>query len=168
MTPDPTKSARRRLALVWLACLAASFAAVAYPLYVVRPFRAQGPLELAAALVVMRLRPAITAICTVGALAALVLYWRAQARMVWRLLAVAGAACVALLAVAARVNVYELMFHHLDHPEFAAADKVKLDNDEKVIVVKVGNAARAYPIRIMSYHHVVNDLVGQKAIVATY
>jgi len=45
---------------------------------------------------------------------------------------------------------------------------VKLDDDEKVIVVKIGDAARAYPIRSISYHHVVNDVVGQEAIVATY
>ncbi len=168
MTQDSAIRARRPLALVWLLCLAASFLAVAYPLYVIRPFRAQGPRELAAALVVLRFRPAITLVCAAGALAALVLYWRVQARIVWRLLAVAGTACVGLLALAARVNIYELMFHHLDHPEFAAAGKVKLDNDEKVIVVKIGDAARAYPIRSISYHHVVNDVVGQTAVVATY
>jgi hypothetical protein len=168
MTPDSGKRTRRRLALVWLLCLTGSFLAVAYPLYVIRPFRAQGPQELAVALVVLRFRPAIVVICTGAALAALVWYWRVQTRIVWRLLAVAGTALVALLALAARVNVYELMFHHLDHPEFAAADRVKLDDDEKVIVVKIGDAARAYPIRSISYHHVVNDVVGQEAIVATY
>ena len=168
MTPDPKRRTRRRLKLVWLLCLTASFLAVAYPIYVIRPFRSQGPLELAVALVVTRFRPAITVLCAGAALAALVWYWRVQRRIVWRLLAVLGTVCVALLAVAARVNIYELMFHHLDHPEFAAADKVKLDNDEKVIVVKIGDAARAYPIRSMSYHHVVNDMVGQTAIVATY
>ncbi len=75
---------------------------------------------------------------------------------------------MALLAFFARVNIYEMMFHHLDRPEFAAADKVKLDNDEKVIAVKIGGEARAYPIRSMAYHHVANDVVGQTAIVATY
>jgi len=159
---------RRRLALIWLFCLAVSFLAVAYPIYVIRPFRAQGPRELAAALVVLRFRPTITALCAVIAFGALVWYWRLQARWVWRLLAVAGAACVVLMAFLARVNIYELMFHHLDHPQFAATDKVKLDNDEKVIVVKIGGQARAYPIRSMSYHHVANDIVGRSAIVATY
>ena len=159
---------RRRLALTWLFCLAVAFLCVAYPLYVIRPFRAQGPRELAAALMVLRFRPTITVLCAAAALAALIWYWRLQKRIVWRLLAVAGTACVALLALAARVSIYELMFHHLDHPEFAAADKVKLDNDEKVIVVKIGGEARAYPIRSMSYHHVANDIVGQTAIVATY
>ena len=159
---------RRRLALAWLFCLAIAFFCAAYPLYVIRPFRAQGPRELAFALDVLRFRPVITVLSTVAALASLVWYWRLQKRIVWRLVAVAGTACVALLTLAARVNIYELMFHHLDHPEFAAADKVKLDNDEKVIAVKIGGEARAYPIRSMSYHHVANDIVGQTAIVATY
>ena len=159
---------RRRLALVLLLCLAAAFLCVAYPLYVIRPFRAQGPRELGAALVVLRFRPAITTLSTAAALAALIWYWRLQKRMVWRLVAVAGTASVALLTFVARVNIYELMFHHLDHPGFAAAGKVELDNDEKVIAVKIGSEARAYPIRSMSYHHVANDIVGQTAIVATY
>ena len=159
---------RRRLALVWLFSLAVAFFCVAYPLYVIWPFRAQGPRELAAALAVLRFGPTVTALCAAVAVGALVWYWRLQARWLWRLLAVVGTACVALLALCARVNIYEIMFHHLDHPEFAAADKVKLDNDEKVIVVKLGGEARAYPIRSMSYHHVANDVVGQTAIVATY
>ena len=72
------------------------------------------------------------------------------------------------LVALARVNVYELMFHPDDHPEFAAAADVKLDKDDKLIAVKMGGSARAYPIRTMGYHHIVNDLVGGTAIVATY
>jgi hypothetical protein len=56
----------------------------------------------------------------------------------------------------------------LDHPSFTAASEVKLDGAEKVVAVRVGGEARAYPIRSMSYHHVVNDVVGGAAIVATY
>jgi hypothetical protein len=168
MIPDCRRT-RRRLALIWLACLAVAFLCVAYPLYVIRPFRAQGPQELAFALVVTRFRPVLTVICAIAALAALVGYWRAQPRIVWRLLAILGTGLVVLWAVLARVNVYEaLMFHHLDHPEFAAAGQAKLASDEKVIVVKVSDAARAYPIRSMSYHHVVNDVLGGAAIAATY
>jgi len=83
-------------------------------------------------------------------------------------LTVAGAALVVVLAFLARVNVYELMFHPLVHPSFTAANEVKLDGAEKVVAVRVGGVARAYPIRSMSYHHVVNDVVGGTAIVATY
>ncbi len=138
-------------------------------MFVIQPFRAQGPAELAAALAVSRFRPAITLLSAIVAIGALVWYWRLQPRVWRRLVAVAGTCAAVLLAYAGNVNVYEaLMFHHLDHPEFAPAAQAKLDNDEKVIVVKVAGGARAYPIRIMSYHHVVNDVVGHTAIAATY
>ena len=39
---------------------------------------------------------------------------------------------------------------------------------EKVIAVKIGTEARAYPIRSMSYHHIFNDGLAGQPIVATY
>jgi hypothetical protein len=90
-------------------------------MYVIRPFRTQGARELAAALVVMRWRPAITVLSALAALAMLVCYWRSQLRRWRRILAAACAGLVCLLAALARVNVYELMFHPDTHPAFAAA-----------------------------------------------
>jgi len=137
-------------------------------MYVIRPFRAQGAGELATALVITRFRGLTTLVCAVVALAGLVLYWRLQIRTSRRVLAAVGAGFVCVLAVLARVNVYELMFHPVDHPAFTAAAQVKLDKDDKLIAVKIGGDARAYPIRTMGYHHVLNDIVGGTAIVATY
>jgi hypothetical protein len=159
---------RRISVAVLLTCLALSLICVVYPFYVIRPFRAQRAQELAIALVVMRFRSAATLISGVAALAALALYWRAQPRRWRRAFATAGAAFVCLLAALARVNIYELMFHPDDHPSFAAASRMKLDKDEKVIAVKIGGAARAYPIRNISYHHVINDVIDKVAIIATY
>ena len=105
------KPPRWRYIFVLLACLAVSLIAVVYPIYVIRPFRTQGARELAVALVVMRWRPAITAISAVAALAVLAGYWRSQLRRWPRFLAAAGVGFVCLLAALARVNVYELMFH---------------------------------------------------------
>jgi hypothetical protein len=153
---------------ILLACLAVSLICVAYPMYVIRPFRHQGAGELTAALAVMRFRPAITIASGLTAALTLIWYWRAKSRGWRRALAAAGAALTIGLAFAARVNVYELMFHPDPHPSFTTAREVKLDGAEKVIAVRVGGEARAYPIRGMSYHHVVNDVVGGAAIVATY
>ena len=153
--------------LVLLACLAVSSFCVAYPLYVIRPFRAQGARELMAALAVLRYRNAVTVLSAVVAIGAALAYWRAQTRA--RIVAASCALAVCVLAVMARVNVYEqLMFHAVDRPAFAAAREAKLDPDDKLIVVKVGGIARGYPIREMGYHHVVNDEVGGTALVATY
>jgi hypothetical protein len=37
-----------------------------------------------------------------------------------------------------------------------------------VIAVAVNGVNRAYPIREMAYHHVVNDTVGGEPVAATY
>jgi hypothetical protein len=150
--------------LILAACLLGSFVCVAYPMYVIRPFRAQGPRELALALEIIRVRPIITVISALVSIATVL--WPSRSQL--RKLPIVMAALVCVFAVLARVNVYELMFHPLEHPAFAAASEVKLDKDEKVIAVKLGSAARAYPIRGMSYHHVINDELNHVPIVATY
>jgi hypothetical protein len=56
----------------------------------------------------------------------------------------------------------------MEHAEFSPASQAKLGGDEEVIAVEMDKAARAYPIRSMSYHHIVNDTLGGEPIVATY
>jgi hypothetical protein len=166
--PLPAPRNPRTFVLVLLACLALSLVSVAYPLYVIRPFRHQGAAELAAALVVARFRPAITVMSALAAALALIGYWRLQARIWKRILPSAGALLAIVLAFLARVNIFEIMFHPNPHPSFVAASGAKLDAAEKVIAVRMGKDARAYPIRSMSYHHIVNDVLDGAAIVATY
>jgi hypothetical protein len=158
----------RTFVFVLLGCLLLSLACVVYPFNVIRPFRAQGARELAVALVVLRYRPLVTVLSALAAAAALAGYWRAVFSRWRRVLATVGAVLVCVLAALARVNIYELMFHPDDHPSFTAASEVKLDKNEKVIAVKIGRLARAYPIRAISYHHIINDVLDQTAIVATY
>jgi len=153
---------------ILVASLVTSFAGLAYPLYVIRPFRHQGAYELAAALSVIEIRPLVEAICVVLAVAGLACYWRAQPPRSRRILAAVGALAVGAFAALSQVNVYELMFHPDAHPLFAAAQQTKVDPDDKVLAVKLGGSARAYPIRTMGYHHIINDVVGHVPIVATY
>ena len=162
--PHPT----RRPILFLSACLAISLFAIAYPIYVIRPFRAQGPHELAAALSVLRFRPVVTVLSAIAAIVAQIAYWRRQPSRWRRSLAAASAVIVAAVAFLARVNIYEMMFHPVGRPTFAAASQSRLDGDEKVIAVHLARAARAYPVRIISYHHVINDEVDGRALVATY
>jgi Protein of unknown function (DUF3179) len=154
----------------WLliVCLVVSFVCLAYPIFVIRPFRHQGPRELLVALALIRDRPPIEAVCAVFALAVLAWYWQLQPRRWRRILAAVGAAFVCAFAVLSQVNIFELMFHPAAHPVFVAAQQMKLDSDEMVIAVKLGEDARAYPIRSISYHHIINDVVGHEPIVATY
>ena len=159
----------RRFLLYFLPCLFLSLAFLVYPVYVIRPFRPQGVSELMAALTVLRYRPAVMALLLAAALLAVVWYWRREGRKLPRAAAAAGLLSVCGAAALSRVNIYEaLMFHPLQRLAFSPATEAKLDGGEKVIAVRLGSAARAYPIRSLSYHHVANDILGGVPIVATY
>lgn len=153
---------------VMAVCVAAALFCAAYPLYVIRPFRAQGAEELRAALWVMGIRPAATLLCLgVTAVAAFRLWNRAPKRTARAAMA-GGILAAGLSAVAARVNVFEMMFHPVAQPAFAPVGQSKLEADESVLAVHAGGVARAYPVRAIAYHHIVNDVVGDVALVATY
>lgn len=158
-----------RRPMFWLCiCVATSFLVLTYPMYVIRPFRYQGPHELRAALLVIRVRPYFEIAFVIAGLILLALAWREARGWFYKLAASTCALLVVLFAVLSRINVYELMFHPLDNPTFSAAAKAKLDGGEEVIAIRVGTAARAYPVRSMSYHHIVNDVLGGLPVVATY
>jgi hypothetical protein len=137
-------------------------------MYVIRPFRHQGARELAVALFVRQIGPAVSAVCALAALGLVVFTWKRTHGWLKR----TGALALLTLAVGgaylSRVNVYEIMFHHLDQPQFQAARDAHIDKDDMVLAVRLNGDARAYPIREMAYHHVVNDTVGRAPIVSTY
>jgi len=149
-------------------CLAMAFFCLAYPIYVIRPFRHQGPRELAAALAVIQVRPVVTLLASLAAVLLLSLYWRVQHRLSRRIPAVLAVLAVCACALLTRVNIYEIMFHPMGRPSFEAAQATRLDGKEMVVAVNIHGAARAYPIRIISYHHIANDTVEGVPIVATY
>lgn len=158
----------RRFTLIWAALATLAVAVVTYPIYVIQPFRQQGARELAVALTVIRFRPYLEVVCAVGAVLAAIWYFRVQRKWRFRLVAAAGAIVVIGIACLGLVNVYELMFHPVERPTFSTASRARLDGDEQVIAVNVHGRARAYPIRSISYHHIVNDTLGREPIVATY
>jgi Protein of unknown function (DUF3179) len=58
----------------------------------------------------------------------------------------------------------------LDRPRVVlqATGNRYLRGDEPVLAVAVGGRARAYPIRIMLWHEIANDVLGARPIVVTY
>jgi len=57
----------------------------------------------------------------------------------------------------------------LDLPDILAADKASyLDDSDRVLGISLNGRARAYPIRILNYHEIVNDVVGSEKVVITY
>ncbi|MBV8807983.1 MAG: DUF3179 domain-containing protein [Acidobacteriaceae bacterium] len=162
--PDPN-SRWLFISLVVLSLLAV--ACFAYPLYVIWPFRHQDASELGIALWVKRIGPWLSMLCAALCVAVLVLLW---GRLRW-FGRTAGVALVLLAAAAcygARVNVYELMFHPAGTPQFVTADHAKVDADDMVVAVRIDNVSRAYPVREMAYHHIINDTVAGEPIAATY
>lgn len=158
----------RTFLIAFLLTFLAAAAALIYPLYVIRPFRHQEPGELKVALAVLQYRPYLVILCALSGLVALVWYWNREKRWLRRTASALAAIAVVAVAFLSRVNVFEIMFKPFARPTFSSADQVKLDGDEKVIAVTLGQQARAYPIRNISYHHVINDVVDGIPIVATY
>jgi hypothetical protein len=146
-----------------LGCAAVSVGCVAIPMFVIRPFRPQGAQELDFALTVRHVGPWLAGVSAAVVLLFMVRFWK-NARVGLRI-SLAGLFVLATAgAVLAHVNIFEKMFHPYDSPVFAGADDVKVDPDDKVLAVRVGQEARAYPIRTMGYHHIVNDMLVGRAI----
>lgn len=57
----------------------------------------------------------------------------------------------------------------LTEPAFIAAKAADyLKSKDEVIGVAIGGQARAYPLKVMNWHEIVNDVVGGKPIMVTY
>jgi hypothetical protein len=160
---------RKAVSLLVSAGLAiTSLACFGIPLYVIRPFRQQGTRELSMALRVVRLAPAVSGVCAVLAFAILWFVWLNFQKRLPRITAALLTLVTIGCALLTRIDIYEVMFHPIDSPRFESADKVKVDSDDMVMAVKVNGVRRAYPVREIAYHHVVNDMLGGEPIAATY
>ena len=142
--------------------LLVAFIAFAFPQLVGLPFLSQNPVILQAALMVSRNLLFIELACAIVATVAGIILGRAN--QPWRKLAFGVAACVLL----SRLDIYELLFHPLQTPAFISAADTKLDAREKVLAVSIKGHIRAYPVRSLSYHHRVNDVLEGVAVAATY
>ena len=60
-------------------------------------------------------------------------------------------------------------FVPLDNPDFIAADEAGfVDAEDLVLGLTIAGESRAYPISMMTYHHIVNDTIGGKPILITF
>ena len=57
----------------------------------------------------------------------------------------------------------------IDQPQFISVDEVDfIGDDELVLGININGTQRAYPIRILNFHEIVNDQIGEQAIAITY
>lgn len=156
----------------WLALLLIivfAFAIVAAPVWIIQPFKGQTDRGVAVSYLMRRWSPNVT----VGALIiSFVLVgwlwngtrrWFAKATLVIILLPLFGVTWFA------RQNHFEWMFNPLVHTAYAKTPEANFVNDTDMVLAVTNNRESvAYPVRLMAYHHLTQDVVGGTPIVATY
>jgi hypothetical protein len=163
-----TSNSRARFLWITLTTFSlVGFGAFMFPAFIIRPFRYQAPRALLWAIAIRQRAPIISLICAIVSLLLIAMLWRSSNKWRKAVLSLAGIA-VAFSVVMSRLNYFEWMFHPVDSAKFEAESSSKLGTDEMILAVRYGADARAYPIREMAYHHVLNDVVGGVPIAVTY
>jgi hypothetical protein len=137
------------------------------PAFIIRPFTHQSPAGLTVAMALRQRAPWVTLIAALACLAFAFSLWSASSR--WRKAVLALVmVLVGFAAVMSRLNYFEWMFHPIESQQFESASASKLANSEMILAVRFGSDARAYPIREMAYHHILNDVVAGVPVAVTY
>ena len=163
--------ANGRRKLVWLVLFLLVVIVVAIvltPVFLIAPFKAQTPGIMEISYVMRRWSPMVTVLGSLLILTLMIRLWLGG-RWWSRIALVILLVPVFFATWLARQNHFEWMFNPLPNPAYAnAADVTFINNDDRVMSVTLGNESVAYPIRLMGYHHLVQDTVGGMPIVATY
>ncbi len=160
---------RRAAWITLIVIVLAGFAMVAIPVWLIMPFKPQTERSLSISYALKRWSPLVTIIASLVALLLVMRLWPG-ARRWWRK-AILLVLLLPLFASTwfARQNHFEWMFNPLARASYAKADEATFVNDnDMVMAVKINGEAAAYPVRLMAYHHVVQDVVGGTPVVVTY
>lgn len=159
---------RKLVWLIFFLLVAAVLVIVLTPVFLIMPFKAQTARTMEISYLMRRWSPWLTILASLLILTLVVRLWMGgrwwgRIALVVFLLPVLGATWLA------RQNHFEWMFNPLPNPAYVkTADASFVNNDDRLMVVAINGEAVAYPIRLMGYHHVVEDTVGGTPIVATY
>jgi peptidoglycan biosynthesis protein MviN/MurJ (putative lipid II flippase) len=159
---------RRSAWLLLLVIVLVALAIVAAPVWIIQPFKPQTTRGLEISFALRRWSPLVTMIALAVALLLVGLLGR---RSRWWSKGLLVLIMLPLLASTwfARQNHFEWMFNPLARSAYARPSEATFvgDND-MVLSVENNGEAVAYPVRLMAYHHLVQDVVGGTPIVATY
>lgn len=163
--------ANERRKLLWLSLVLLTvivLAIVLTPVFLIAPFNAQTPRIMEVSYILRRWSPVVTVLASLLIVTLTVRLWlggRWWSRVALVILLVPVFAATWL----ARQNHFEWMFNPLPNPAYVKASEVTfISDDDRVMSVTIRTESVAYPIRLMGYHHVVQDTVGDTPIVATY
>jgi hypothetical protein len=154
----------------WLIFLLSALAGIGLffvPAFIIRPFHHQTPSALALAMALRQRAPFGTLAAVILCLLFTLVLWQAD-NLRRKIVLCSILLLVAFSAVMSRLNYFEWMFHPVDSPQFESEAASKLDASEMILAVRFGADARAYPIREMAYHHVLNDMVNGVPVAVTY
>jgi len=160
---------RRAAWMTLLGIILVALAVVVAPVWIIQPFKPQSARGVEVSYVLRRWSPLVTLIAAMGGVMLAVWLWRSSRR--WWKKALLVIVMIPLLAVTwfARQNHFEWMFNPLANAAYAKTSEASfVDDADIVMAVESNGEAAAYPVRLMAYHHVVQDTVGGTPIVATY
>jgi hypothetical protein len=163
-----TRNNRRLAWITLLFVIVVAIAIVGVPVWIIQPFKAQTDRGIAVSYALRRWSPILTVGALLVSLGLIAWLWRGTR---WFTKAAFVIFLLPLLAVTwfARQNHFEWMFHPLTHSAYAKTSEASFVNDsDMVLAVEQNGEAVAYPVRLMAYHHVMQDVVGGVPIVATY
>ena len=169
--PSPGNKLKNRRRIAWaglLVLVLIVLSAVIIPVGLIMPFRSQSQRGLALAFTLRRWSPSLTLVAAVIAFALVFWLW-SNSR--WGRKAVLVAALIPVFSSAwfARQNHFEWMFNPLPNAAYAKISEANFVSDsDMLLAVENQGEAVAYPIRLMAYHHLVQDTVGGTPLVATY
>ena len=162
------KSRRKPLWLLLVVLVVAVLVIVLTPVFLIMPFKAQTSRIVEISYLMRRWSPLLTLLASALILVLAIKLWLggrwwSRALLLVLLLPVFAATWLA------RQNHFEWMFNPLPNAAYAkAADAPFVNDDDRVLSVTIGGESVAYPVRLMAYHHLVEDTVGGTPIVATY
>jgi hypothetical protein len=163
--------ANQRRKLLWLSLfvlIVIVLAIVLTPVFLIMPFKAQTSRILEVSYTMRRWSPVVTVLASLLIITLSIKLWLGG-RWWSRILLVLLLVPVFAATWFARQNHFEWMFNPLPNAAYARVGETTfVNNDDRVMSVTIGNESVAYPIRLMGYHHVVQDTVGGTPIVATY
>lgn len=163
---------KRAKYISWLLLLllaAAVFAVIFIPVWLIQPFAPQTERDLAISFALRNWSPIITVAGLILSLILAFIIWRNSAHWWGKTFIVLPLALIVLCTWFARQNHFEWMFNPLKNSAYVKIPEADFVKDSDVVMaVKINGEAVAYPVRLIAYHHIVQDVVGGQPITATY
>ncbi len=155
--------------LLLLLVVTVSFAFIFIPVYLIQPFAPQTERAVALSYFLKTWSPIVTLLIALGVIGLAFAAWKSSKRWHSKVPLILPIFLALLFAWFARQNHFEWMFNPLASSDFAKASAVDfVKDDEMVLAVKINGEAVAYPVSLMAYHHIAQDVVGGTPITATY